>query len=63
VAARQSLFFSGEGGLLAGWNPAAGTATVVTYPAPSGDSGGAIYKGLAIACRGHRELSLRHGLP
>jgi uncharacterized protein (TIGR03118 family) len=46
------FIFSGEGGLLAAWNQAAGTATVITYPAPSGDSGGAIYKGLAIAAVG-----------
>jgi uncharacterized protein (TIGR03118 family) len=53
IGGSPGLFiFSGEGGLLAAWNPAAGTAAVVTYPAPSGDSGGAIYKGLAIAAVG-----------
>jgi len=42
------FIFSGEGGLIAAWNQAAGTTTVITYPLPTGDSGGAIYKGLAI---------------
>jgi uncharacterized protein (TIGR03118 family) len=46
------FIFSGEGGLIAAWNQAAGTATVVEYPPANGDSGGAIYKGLAIAAVG-----------
>jgi uncharacterized protein (TIGR03118 family) len=46
------FIFSGEGGLLAGWNQASGTTTVIVYPAANGDTGGAIYKGLAIAAVG-----------
>jgi len=49
-----SLFiFSGEGGMIAGWSPAVDrNNTVNVYPAAGGDSGGAIYKGLAIARNG-----------
>jgi uncharacterized protein (TIGR03118 family) len=47
-AAAPSLFiFSGEGGMLAGWNQSSGTG-VVTMPG----SNGASYKGLAIASAG-----------
>jgi uncharacterized protein (TIGR03118 family) len=44
------FIFSGEGGMIAGWSPTVDTTHSVTmYPAAGGDSGGAIYKGLAIA--------------
>ena len=47
------FIFSGEGGMIAGWSPAADLHnTVIMYPAAGGDSGGAIYKGLAIANNG-----------
>ncbi len=47
------FIFSGEGGMIAGWSPAVDrNNTVITYPAAGGDSGGAIYKGLAIAKNG-----------
>lgn len=50
VAGAPALFlFDGEGGMLAGWNPNAVKTAVVTYPAQGGSSGGAIYKGLALA--------------
>jgi uncharacterized protein (TIGR03118 family) len=50
VNGNPALFiFSGEGGVIAAWNQGTGTVTVITYPPASGDSGGAIYKGLAIA--------------
>jgi uncharacterized protein (TIGR03118 family) len=47
------FIFSGEGGMIAGWSPAVDQLhTVTVYPAANGDSGGAIYKGLAIANNG-----------
>jgi uncharacterized protein (TIGR03118 family) len=47
------FIFSGEGGMIAGWSPTVDrNNTVTTYPAAGGDSGGAIYKGLAIAKNG-----------
>ena len=47
------FIFSGEGGMIAGWSPAVDPQNTVTmYPAAGGDSGGAIYKGLAIAKNG-----------
>ena len=47
------FIFTGEGGMIGGWSPAVdGTHTVTMYPAAGGDSGGAIYKGLAIARNG-----------
>lgn len=49
-----SLFiFSGEGGMIAGWSPAVDrNNAVIAYPAAGADSGGAVYKGLAIANNG-----------
>jgi uncharacterized protein (TIGR03118 family) len=53
VNGSPALFiFSGEGGMLAGWNQASGPTAVITYPAPAVDGGGASYKGLAIASAG-----------
>jgi uncharacterized protein (TIGR03118 family) len=47
------FIFSGEGGMIGGWSPTVdGTNIVTTYPAAGGNSGGAIYKGLAIAKNG-----------
>jgi uncharacterized protein (TIGR03118 family) len=47
------FIFSGEGGMIGGWSPTVdGTHSVTMYPAAGGDSGGAIYKGLAIAKNG-----------
>ncbi|MBS0416903.1 MAG: TIGR03118 family protein [Proteobacteria bacterium] len=47
------FIFTGEGGMIAGWAPNVDVANAVTmYPAPGGDNGGAIYKGLAIAKNG-----------
>src|SRR5882757_489985 len=47
------FIFSGEGGMIAGWSPTVDqTHSVTMFPAPGGDSGGAIYKGLAIAKNG-----------
>ena len=47
------FIFSGEGGMIAGWSPAADPHNTVTmYPAAGGNSGGAVYKGLAIANNG-----------
>jgi uncharacterized protein (TIGR03118 family) len=47
------FIFSGEGGMIAGWSPAVNpTNTVTMYPAAGADSGGALYKGLAIAKNG-----------
>lgn len=47
------FIFTGEGGMIAGWSPAVDVHNTVTvYPAAGGDSGGAIYKGLAIASNG-----------
>jgi len=47
------FIFTGEGGMIGGWSPAVDTTHSVTmYPAAGGDSGGAIYKGLAIAKNG-----------
>ena len=47
------FIFSGEGGMIGGWSPAVDPQNTVTmYPAAGGDSGGAIYKGLAIAKNG-----------
>jgi len=47
------FIFSGEGGMIAGWSPTVDlNNTVTTYPAAGGDSGGANYKGLAIAKNG-----------
>jgi uncharacterized protein (TIGR03118 family) len=47
------FIFSGEGGMIAGWSPTVNmTNTVTMYPAAGGDSGGAKYKGLAIAKNG-----------
>jgi uncharacterized protein (TIGR03118 family) len=44
------FIFSGEGGMIGGWSPAVdATHSVTMFPAAGGDSGGAIYKGLAIA--------------
>ena len=44
------FIFCGEGGMIAGWSPTVDqTHSVTMYPAAGGDSGGAIYKGLAIA--------------
>jgi uncharacterized protein (TIGR03118 family) len=50
ISAPARFIFSGEGGMIAGWAPTVdGTHSVTMYPAAGGDSGGAIYKGLAIA--------------
>jgi uncharacterized protein (TIGR03118 family) len=47
------FIFSGEGGMIAGWSPTVNMNNTVTmYPAAGGDSGGAKYKGLAIAKNG-----------
>ncbi len=47
------FIFTGEGGMIAGWSPAVDVKNTVTmYPAAGADSGGAIYKGLAIAKNG-----------
>lgn len=47
------FIFTGEGGMVGGWSPTVdGTHSVTMYPAAGGDSGGAIYKGLAIAKNG-----------
>lgn len=47
------FIFTGEGGMIGGWSPTVdGTNSVTMYPAAGGDSGGAIYKGLAIAKNG-----------
>jgi len=47
------FIFTGEGGQIAGWSPAVDMNNAVTmFPAAGGDSGGAIYKGLAIAKNG-----------
>jgi uncharacterized protein (TIGR03118 family) len=46
------FIFAGESGHIAAWARAAGTTAVTVYPAAGGDTGGAIYKGLAIAQRG-----------
>lgn len=47
------FIFSGEGGMIAGWAPSVDTQNAVNvYPAAGGDSGGAVYKGLAIAKNG-----------
>jgi uncharacterized protein (TIGR03118 family) len=47
------FIFTGEGGMIGGWSPTVdGTHSVTMFPATGGDSGGAIYKGLAIARNG-----------
>jgi uncharacterized protein (TIGR03118 family) len=47
------FIFTGEGGMIAGWSPTVDPKNTVTmYPAAGGDSGGAKYKGLAIAKNG-----------
>lgn len=47
------FIFCGEGGMIGGWSPTVdGTHTVTMYPPAGGDSGKAIYKGLAIAKNG-----------
>jgi uncharacterized protein (TIGR03118 family) len=47
------FIFSGEGGMIAGWSPTVDPSNTVTmYPAAGGNSGGAVYKGLAIAKNG-----------
>jgi uncharacterized protein (TIGR03118 family) len=47
------FIFSGEGGMIGGWSPTVdATHTVTMYPAAGGDTGGAIYKGLALAKNG-----------
>src|SRR5262249_43711712 len=47
------FIFTGEGGMIAGWSSTVDAGNAVTmYPAAGGDSGGAIYKGLAIAKNG-----------
>jgi uncharacterized protein (TIGR03118 family) len=52
VSAPALFIFSGESGKLAAWTPDSGATAVTVYPAAGGDSGGAIYKGLAIAKNG-----------
>jgi uncharacterized protein (TIGR03118 family) len=42
------FIFAGEGGMIAGWSPAADANAVITYT----DDGGAVYKGLALANNG-----------
>lgn len=47
------FIFSGEGGLISAWSEAVDVHnSIVVFPAPGGDSGGAVYKGLAIAKKG-----------
>jgi uncharacterized protein (TIGR03118 family) len=56
-SAPARFIFTGESGMLAGWSrDVDATSTIATYPAAGGDSGGAIYKGLAIAKNGDRTL-------
>jgi uncharacterized protein (TIGR03118 family) len=43
------FIFSGESGKIAAWAAPADTNATIVFPAAGGDSGGAIYKGLAIA--------------
>jgi len=48
-SAAALFVFTGEGGMIAGWNPNVDAAHAVTTFA---DSGGAVYKGLALASNG-----------
>ncbi len=48
------FIFTGEGGMIAGWSNAVDLHNTITvYPAAGGDSGGAVYKGLALAKNGN----------
>jgi uncharacterized protein (TIGR03118 family) len=47
------FIFSGEGGMISAWSEAVDVHnSIIVFPAAGGDSGGAVYKGLAIAKKG-----------
>jgi uncharacterized protein (TIGR03118 family) len=46
------FIFDGESGQIEAWAQAANGTAVTVYPAPGGDAGGAVYKGLALAQNG-----------
>lgn len=47
------FIFSGEGGMISAWSEAVDIHnSIIVFPAPGGDSGGAVYKGLAVAKKG-----------
>ena len=58
-SAAALFIYAGEGGMLAGWSKDVDVSNaVVMYT----DAGGAVYKGLALANNGARQLSVRHRL-
>jgi len=52
-SAPARFIFTGEGGMIAGWSATVDRQNaIITYPAAGGSTGGAVYKGLAIAKNG-----------